>query len=571
MRLVLPAASSATASAASRSPIPPTIPTRWCGWRGWPARRGSKEVVVGLTYSISPVHTHDYYVERAPRVAGSRGHRPALPQGPRRAAHPGRGARAGARFIGRRRAAAGRAAQPLHDRAGAAGLHRGAAGAGSGPCTRRSRRSAAAPRTRRPRRRCATSRPRASRTASTSRRWPRCREHFRELALERGLPLGAPAEYDAAYYRHQMPGGMVTTTRRMLEEMRPAASCSTRCWRRSPACARRWATRSCHAGLPVRGDAGGDERDRRRALARRLGRDMRYFLGHFCEPAGAGRPEVADRVLSLPRAAELRARRAAPASKARASASAQRISDEELLLRLTMPAEQVDAMVAARGSHGGAGSGRSPVVDAAARAGKRESVSLRAGRARATSWSCGAVRLDDVGGFVFDLDGTLVHRAARPGHSRMPGAVEVLAAIRASGRPLGVFTNGSHVAPGCSPRGLREAGLPSATTRSLTPVVQRDLATSRAPPRRAGDGVRLRTSARERMADAGVRLADGDQARGRVRGAPRPGRLRRDRGGGPRGVERRPPADRELPARRTGAPTAPSSAAARWSPPGSPR
>ena len=32
---------------------------------------GAEEVVIGLTYSISPVHTHDYYVERARAVAES--------------------------------------------------------------------------------------------------------------------------------------------------------------------------------------------------------------------------------------------------------------------------------------------------------------------------------------------------------------------------------------------------------------------------------------------------------------------------------------------------------------------
>ena len=44
-------------------------------------------------------------------------------------------------------------------------------------------------------------------------------EHFRALARDKGLPPGAPREYDAAYYRHQLPGGMVTTTRRMLDEL----------------------------------------------------------------------------------------------------------------------------------------------------------------------------------------------------------------------------------------------------------------------------------------------------------------------------------------------------------------
>ncbi|MGH2889603.1 MAG: biotin carboxyl carrier protein, partial [Solirubrobacteraceae bacterium] len=40
--------------------------------------------------------------------------------------------------------------------------------------------------------------------------------HFDQLARAKGLPAGVPNEFDAAYYRHQLPGGMVTTTRRML-------------------------------------------------------------------------------------------------------------------------------------------------------------------------------------------------------------------------------------------------------------------------------------------------------------------------------------------------------------------
>src|SRR5205085_12562979 len=45
-------------------------------------------------------------------------------------------------------------------------------------------------------------------------------EHFRTLARDKGLPVGAPQEFDATYYRHQLAGGMVSTTRRMLEELR---------------------------------------------------------------------------------------------------------------------------------------------------------------------------------------------------------------------------------------------------------------------------------------------------------------------------------------------------------------
>jgi len=33
-------------------------------------REGVEEVVIGLTYSISPVHTHDYYAQRGRRARG---------------------------------------------------------------------------------------------------------------------------------------------------------------------------------------------------------------------------------------------------------------------------------------------------------------------------------------------------------------------------------------------------------------------------------------------------------------------------------------------------------------------
>jgi HAD superfamily hydrolase (TIGR01450 family) len=78
------------------------------------------------------------------------------------------------------------------------------------------------------------------------------------------------------------------------------------------------------------------------------------------------------------------------------------------------------------------------------------------------------VRLD-VRGFVFDVDGTLVHRAG-PVVRVAPGAREVLDRIRASGRPFVLFTNGSHVPPAAFARELREAGLPVDDDQVLTPL-----------------------------------------------------------------------------------------------------
>jgi 5'-nucleotidase len=79
------------------------------------------------------------------------------------------------------------------------------------------------------------------------------------------------------------------------------------------------------------------------------------------------------------------------------------------------------------------------------------------------------VRLDDVDGFVLDIDGTLVHRAGEQVHVQ-PGASEVLSAIRASGRPFVLFTNGSHAGPEVFAAGLRAAGLHVADDELLTPL-----------------------------------------------------------------------------------------------------
>jgi oxaloacetate decarboxylase alpha subunit len=48
----------------------------------------------------------------------------------------------------------------------------------------------------------------------------RVSDYFHALVREKRLLPGEPRDYDAAYYNHQLPGGMVTTTRRMLEEIR---------------------------------------------------------------------------------------------------------------------------------------------------------------------------------------------------------------------------------------------------------------------------------------------------------------------------------------------------------------
>ena len=127
------------------------------------------------------------------------------------------------------------------------------------------------------------------------------------------------------------------------------------------------------------------------------------------------------------------------------------------------------------------------------------------------TWWCGAVRLDDVRGFVFDVDGSLVHRDAEFRSVPLPGAVELLEAIRASGRPLVLFTNGSHMGPEAFAQGLREDGLPVEDHELLTPVCSALSYLGRTHP---GQRVLVFGSEAtiERMAGAGVPLTDDDDA-----------------------------------------------------------
>jgi len=121
------------------------------------------------------------------------------------------------------------------------------------------------------------------------------------------------------------------------------------------------------------------------------------------------------------------------------------------------------------------------------------------------------VRLDDVKGFVLDIDGTLVHRAGEEVHVQ-PGAREVLAGIRASGRRFVLFTNGSHAPPEIFAEGLRAAGLPVADDELLTPL---DSVQSYLRGHHRDDAVLLfgTDSARSYLIRAGVRIVDEDATR----------------------------------------------------------
>jgi oxaloacetate decarboxylase alpha subunit len=171
--------------------------------------------------------------------------------------------------------------------------------------------------------------------------------YFTRLAEAEGLPTGCPQAFDAAYFHHQLPGGMVGTMRRHLGE-----------------------SRLSHLEGAVT-----EELDRVRqelgwpivmtpfsqmlltqAVMNVTGKErygvvpdevIRYALGRFGRPNVPIAPEVMDRIAALRRTRELREEPGMPPLAELRKKIGPELSDEEFLLRATMPAGQVDAMKAA--------------------------------------------------------------------------------------------------------------------------------------------------------------------------------------------------------------------------------
>lgn len=82
-------------------------------------------------------------------------------------------------------------------------------------------------------------------------------------------------------------------------------------------------------------------------------------------------------------------------------------------------------------------------------------------------------RLTEVDGFMFDLDGCLVLSDGPSGQDGylLPGAVEALAFVRASGRRLCIFTNGTAQRPADIAGHIRALGLEVEDHEVLTPAV----------------------------------------------------------------------------------------------------
>ncbi|GAA0319851.1 carboxylase [Sphingomonas oligophenolica] len=171
--------------------------------------------------------------------------------------------------------------------------------------------------------------------------------YFADLAAAEGLPTGAPMAFDAGYVRHQLPGGMVGTMRRHLADHRVPHL--------EGAVVEELARVREELGWPIVMtpfaqmlqtqavmNVTGTER-----YATIPDEIVRFALGRFGRPNRPIAPEVMDRILSSSRARELAAEpEMAPLAELRQRVG-MGLSDEEFLLRATMPGAMIDAMQAA--------------------------------------------------------------------------------------------------------------------------------------------------------------------------------------------------------------------------------
>jgi oxaloacetate decarboxylase alpha subunit len=172
-------------------------------------------------------------------------------------------------------------------------------------------------------------------------------DYFTRLAEAEGLPTGRPQAFDAAYLQHQLPGGMVGTMRRHLAESRLSHL-------ESEVIEELGRVRE-ELGWPIvmtpfsqilltQAVMNVTNHERYKVIPDEA---IRYAIGRFGKPNVPIDPKVMERIESLPRTRELRAEPGMPSLDELRQRIGRNLSDEEFLLRATMPAGQVDAMVAA--------------------------------------------------------------------------------------------------------------------------------------------------------------------------------------------------------------------------------
>ena len=204
--------------------------------------------------------------------------------------------------------------------------------------------------TRRPSGWCATCAPAATPLTLTWTRWHGPRPTCSGRRKSRSCPVGTPNEYDEAYYRHTIPGGVQSTTRRQLGEIRRPELFDA----------------VIEESVQVREDLGWPivmtpfaqyivtqatlnviSGERYKQLSDEV---IDLLRGDFGPLPGPVDPELMDRAMATKRGQQPVNDGGDVTIRELRQRFGTTISDEELLLRAVMPAEQVDGMYAAKES-----------------------------------------------------------------------------------------------------------------------------------------------------------------------------------------------------------------------------
>jgi oxaloacetate decarboxylase (Na+ extruding) subunit alpha len=171
--------------------------------------------------------------------------------------------------------------------------------------------------------------------------------YWTRLARAEGLPPGTPQGFDASFLRHQIAGGVMTTTKRQLEELDLGH-------RLADVIAETEQVRA-ELGYPIMVTPF-PQMVMSQALFNVIGTKryaqvsdqvIRYVMGKFGKPTRPVDKPVEAAILDRPRAKEIMAEDDFPALADLRKTFGTMMDDEEFLLRTVMPGDQVDAMLGA--------------------------------------------------------------------------------------------------------------------------------------------------------------------------------------------------------------------------------
>lgn len=177
-------------------------------------------------------------------------------------------------------------------------------------------------------------------------------DYWWRLCKAERLPPGTPQPFDASFLRNQIAGGVLTTTRRQLDELKLGH-------RMADVIAETERVRA-DLGFPIMVTPFPQmvvsqalfnviSSERYRQVSDQV---IRYVQGKFGRPTRPVNAAVEAAILDRPRSRELEKEPDFPALGELKRRFGTGMDEEEFLLRAVMPTEQVDAMLAARSSRG---------------------------------------------------------------------------------------------------------------------------------------------------------------------------------------------------------------------------